>query len=75
MEELSQEYCGEIVFYKADTEQERELAYIFQISSIPQVMYIPMEGKPALIKGLYPKEEIIKIINGFLLADKKQGTK
>ena len=75
MEELSQEYCGEIVFYKADTERERELAYIFQISSIPQVMYIPMEGKPALIKGLYPKEEIIKIINGFLLTDKKQGTK
>ena len=67
MEELSQQYCDQVVFYKADTEQERELAYIFRISSIPQVMYIPVEGKPALLKGLYPKEEIVKIINDFLL--------
>ena len=70
MEELSQQYCDQVVFYKADTEQERELAYVFQISSIPQVMYIPVEGKPALLKGLYPKAEIVKIINDFLLGEK-----
>ena len=56
-----------VVFYKADTERERELAYIFNISSIPQVLYIPVEGKPMLLKGLYPKEEIVKIIDDFLL--------
>ena len=67
MEELSQTYCDQVVFYKADTERERELAYVFGISSIPQVLYIPTEGKPMLLKGLYPKEEIIKIINEFLL--------
>ena len=58
MEDLSQQYCDQVVFYKADTERERELAYVFGISSIPQVLYIPMEGKPMLLKGLYPKEEI-----------------
>ena len=67
MEELSQTYCGQITFYKADTERERELAYVFGINSIPQVLYIPMEGKPMLLKGLYPKEDIIRIINEFLL--------
>ena len=67
MEELSQTYCDQVVFYKADTERERELAYVFNISSIPQVLYIPMEGKPLLLKGLYPKEEIVKIIDNFLL--------
>ena len=67
MEELSQTYCDQVVFYKADTERERELAYIFNISSIPQVLYIPVEGKPMLLKGLYPKEEIVKIIDDFLL--------
>lgn len=67
MEELSEKYCGQVDFYKADTERERELAYVFQISSIPQVLYIPMEGKPMLLKGLYPKEEIERIINEFLL--------
>jgi len=67
MEELSQTYCDQVVFYKADTERERELAYLFNISSIPQVLYIPTEGKPLLLKGLYPKDEIIKIIDEFLL--------
>ena len=67
MEELSQTYCDQVKLYKADTERERELAYVFQISSIPQVLYIPVEGKPMLLKGLYPKEEIVKIIEEFLL--------
>lgn len=71
MEELSQTYCGEVVFYKADTERERELAYVFGINSIPQVLYIPVEGKPMLLKGLYPKADIIRVIDEFLLGKKK----
>ncbi len=67
MEELSQQYKGKVAFFKADTEQERELAYVFQISSIPQVLYVPQEGQPILLKGLYPKEEIIKIIDEHLV--------
>lgn len=70
MAELSEKYCGEVEFYKADTEQERELAYVFQISSIPQVLYIPVRGQPMLLKGLYPKENIEKIIEEFLLGKK-----
>jgi thioredoxin-like negative regulator of GroEL len=75
MDELSQTYCGEVVFYKADTERERELAYIFNISSIPQVMYIPVQGKPMLLKGLYPKEEIVRIIDEFLLGKQSAQSK
>ena len=72
MDELSQTYCDQVVFYKADTERERELAYVFGINSIPQVLYIPMEGKPMLLKGLYPREEIIRIIDEYLLGKKEQ---
>lgn len=72
MEELSQQYCGEIVFYKVDTERERELAYVFGINSIPQVLYVPMTGNPALLKGLYPKENIERIIEQFLLPSTKE---
>lgn len=71
MEELSQQYCDQVVFYKADTERERELAYLFNISSIPQVLYIPLKGRPMLLKGLYPKEEIVRIIDDFLLKVEK----
>ena len=73
MEELSQTYCDQVKFYKVDTERERELAGVFRISSIPQVLYIPVEGKPMILKGLYPKENIVEIINDFLL--KKSKTK
>ena len=72
MDELSQTYCDQVVFYKADTERERELAYVFGITSIPQVLYIPMEGKPLLLKGLYPKENIVQIIDEFLLGKKPE---
>ncbi len=67
MDELSQQYCDQVVFYKVDIEKERELAYLFGISSIPQVLYIPVTGQPVLSKGLAPKEEIIRIIDSVLL--------
>lgn len=71
LDELSEVYKGKVNFYKADTEQERELAYVFRINSIPQVLYIPVKGQPILLKGLYAKEDIIKIIEENLLGKKK----
>jgi thioredoxin len=66
MDTLSHLYKDQVVFYKVDTDRERELAYVFQISSIPQVLYVPMEGKPWLLKGLYPQENIEEIIQTYL---------
>jgi len=71
MEELSETYKGKVIFYKVDVERERELAQVFQISSIPQVLYIPVKGQRIQLLGLYPKEEIIKIIDNELLTKKK----
>ena len=71
MDSLSTVYKNEVVFYKVDTERERELAMLFQISSIPQVLYVPRNGKPMILKGLYPAESIVQIIDEFLL-NKKQ---
>jgi len=72
MEELSQTYCDQVRFYKVDIERERELAALFGISSIPQVLYIRAGSKPMLLKGLYPKENIVEIIDDYLL---KKGKK
>ena len=67
MEELSQQYCDQVVFYKADTERERELARVFGISSIPQMLFIPTEGSPRILVGLHPKDELVELIDDFLL--------
>ncbi|MCQ2346551.1 MAG: thioredoxin domain-containing protein [Paludibacteraceae bacterium] len=72
MEELSQTYCDKVIFYKADAEVERELSYVFQINSYPSVIYIPKEGRPMMLKGLYPKPNIIQIIDEFLLGKPKE---
>jgi len=75
METLSEKYKGKVDFYKVDTERERELAGLFNISSIPQVLYIPMYGKPQMLVGLYPQEQIEEIIDQFLLKPAEKSKK
>jgi len=67
LEELAVEYEGKIKIYKVDTEAQRELAAIFGITSLPTVLFIPMQGKPSSQKGALPKESYKKIIDEFLL--------
>lgn len=43
LEELAQEYDGQIYIYKVDTEAEMELASDFGIRSIPTLLFCPME--------------------------------
>lgn len=66
MEELSETYDGKIKFYKVDVDQERNLAAAFGISSIPQVLYIPSSGKPAMQVGLYPTAEIVNNLDALI---------
>lgn len=71
MDELSCIYEEEVDFYKVDIDQEREVANVFGIHSIPQVLYVPVEGKPIMLQGLYPRENIVETIDEFLLKKKK----
>jgi thioredoxin len=65
-EQLSKEYEGKIDFYKIDTEEETELAQLFQIRSIPSIFFIPSNNDtPQLAVGAMSKakfEEIIKSV-------------
>jgi thioredoxin len=56
MEELCQTYDGKIYVYKINTDQQKELAALFQAKSIPLVIFIPMTGKPTSALGAHPKE-------------------
>ncbi len=70
MEELAEEYKGQINVYKVNTEEQRELSRVFGIRSIPSVLFIPMEGKPQMTQGALPKETFKQVIDEFLLGKK-----
>ena len=70
LEELSNEYDGQIQIYKVDTEQEQELASVFGIRSIPSILFIPKEGQPQMSKGAMPKDSFVQAINDILLKTK-----
>ena len=67
MKELAAEYKDEIVFYKIDVDKETELSAVFGISSIPLVLYVPMEGPPQAALGAMPKTTMVEQINLILL--------
>ena len=67
LEELAQEYKGQIVIYKVDTEQEQELAAAFGIRSIPSLLFVPMDGQPQMAQGAMPKDAFVQAINDVLL--------
>jgi thioredoxin 1 len=58
LDELSKEYNGKLHVYKVNTEEERELAGIFGIQSIPSLLFVPKEGQPQMALGALPKETL-----------------
>ncbi len=67
LEELSEEYKGQINIYKVNTEEERELAGAFGIRSIPSLLFIPMNEQPQMAAGALPKDALKDIIDKVLL--------
>jgi thioredoxin 1 len=66
LEELSNEY-KDIVIYKVDTEVEQQLSAVFQIRSIPSILFIPVVGQPMMQAGALPKNVLKEIIETELL--------
>jgi len=70
LEQLSDEYEGEIDIYKIDTEAEQELAAAFAIRSIPSMLFCPADGQPQMSNGALPKAELERIIGDVLKVQK-----
>jgi thioredoxin 1 len=66
LEELKEEYGDKLDIYKVNTEQERELAGMFGIQSIPSLLFIPSTGQPQMAMGALPKETFKKAISDLL---------
>ena len=62
LEELSNEYEGKLNIYKVDTEVEQELSAVFQIRSIPSMLFIPIGKQPMMQAGALPKGTLKEII-------------
>lgn len=73
-EELSGEYAGKVIFYKIDTEAEQELAAVFNIRSIPSILFIPQNAKPQMAMGALPKSALQDAIEEVLLNPEMQTT-
>jgi thioredoxin len=56
LEQLQKEYGEKLNIYKVNTEDERDLASMFGIQSIPSLLFVPTEGKPQMAMGALPKE-------------------
>lgn len=67
LDELSAEYAGKVNFFKINTEVEEELAGMFNIRSIPSLLFIPVGRDPMMAVGALPKTELKRIIEGELL--------
>jgi thioredoxin len=69
LEELDTEYDGKVDIYKMDIEDELEVAQMFNVMSVPTLVFIPTEGKPAIQAGAPPKDMLKEIIDEKLLND------
>lgn len=67
LEEVAEEYKGVIDVYKVNTESEEELAAVFNIRSIPTILFIPVNGQPQIVTGAMPKPQLIEAIERVLL--------
>ncbi len=67
LEELSNEY-PDVNIYKVDTEVEQELSAVFQIRSIPSMLFIPIDKQPMMQAGALPKHVLEEVITKELIA-------
>ena len=67
MEQLAEDYDGQLLVYKIDVEQEKELSQAFQVRSIPMVLFIPKKGQPMMQVGALPEEGYRKVVEEQLL--------
>lgn len=69
LEELQKDYGGKLKIYKVNTEEASDLAALFGVSSIPSLLFIPMQGQPSMSMGAMPKNGFVKAITDILKVD------
>jgi len=61
------QYGGKIDVYKVNIDEQREVASVFGVQSIPMLLFCPKSGQPQVSQGLLSESELKKIVDGVLL--------
>lgn len=67
MEKFAKEYDGKVKIYKINVDKEKKLAEVFQVRSIPLVIFIPTQGQPSKEAGALNEAMYRQIIEERLL--------
>ena len=67
MEKFAEDYDGKLLVYKVNVDKEKQLASVFQVRSIPMVLFIPKEGQPMMQVGALTEEGYREVIEEQLL--------
>ena len=67
LDEMAGKFAGQVYIYKVDTTKEKELAALFQVSSIPSLLFVPVGGQPIMLRGYRNAEQLESEINKYLL--------
>lgn len=71
MEKIAKDYEGRLKVYKIDVDKEQRLASVFQVRSIPSILFTPLQGQPMMQAGALSEEMYVKIIEEELLKAKQ----
>ena len=67
VDEVAEEYAGKVDIYKVNVDDEQELAAIFNVRSIPTLVYIPLGDDPTIVPGGMGKAQLKEHIENLLL--------
>ena len=67
MERMAEDYEGKLLVYKINVDQEKKLASVFQVRSIPMVLFIPTEGLPYKQVGAMQEQGYREVVEEQLL--------
>ena len=66
LEEIAQSYAGTIYVYKVNVDDAPELCEFYGITSIPTLLFVPMEGEPSISVGVLDKSDLETYIGELL---------
>ncbi len=67
LDKLAKEYSGRIYIYKVNVDEQKQLAKEIGISSIPTIIFSPLEKEPRILVGAQSEEQLREYIENILL--------